>query len=89
MGFNYGAASTISFLLLLLIKVFFVLFIIGLTVGIIIAVKNYVFTEEDIAQLKGTFKAKETTETKTLCTECGKELKAEWNSCPYCGTEKH
>lgn len=87
-GYGYGTAGTISFLLLFLIKVLFVLFIVGLVVGIAIAIKNHLFTESDIQQIKGTFTGKKTVVIKETCTICGKELNDEWKVCPHCGKEK-
>ncbi len=85
---NYGVGSTFSFLLLFLIKVLFVLFIIGLVVGLVLFVKNNVFTKEDIAQIKGTFTSKKTEVIKEVCSICGKELNSDWKVCPHCGKEK-
>ncbi|MFZ5987798.1 MAG: hypothetical protein ACOYWZ_11820 [Bacillota bacterium] len=86
-GAGFGAIGTISFLLLFLIKVLFVIFIVGLVVGIAVAIKNYVFTEEDIKTIKGTFTGKKTVVNRETCTSCGKELNEEWNICPFCGSE--
>lgn len=55
-GFGF---TSISLLLTLLIKFFFVLFIVGLVGGLIVTAKNYVFTPEDIAAFKAPFKGKE------------------------------
>jgi hypothetical protein len=88
MGTGLGFAGTISALLLVLIKVLFVLFIVGLIVGIAIAVKNYVFTTEDIEKIKGTFTGKKTVVIKETCSVCGKELNGDWKVCPHCGEEK-
>ena len=87
-GNMIGTMGTISFILLFLIKVLFVLFIVGLVIGIAIAVKNYVFTEKDIQQIKGTFTGKKTVIIKETCSICSKELNDEWKVCPYCGKEK-
>ncbi len=88
MGTGLGFAGTISALLLVLIKVLFVLFIVGLVVGIAIAVKNYVFTAEDIQKIKGTFTGKKTVVIKETCSVCSKELNDDWKVCPHCGKEK-
>lgn len=88
LGYGTGTVGTISVLLLLLIKLLFVLFIIGLVIGIAIAVKNYVFTENDIQQIKSTFTGKKTVVIKETCTICGKELNDEWKVCPHCGKQK-
>lgn len=88
MGTGLGFAGTISALLLVLIKVLFVLFIVGLIVGIAIAVKNYVFTAEDVEKIKSTFTGKKTVVIKETCSDCGKELNDDWKVCPHCGKEK-
>lgn len=87
-GNMIGIAGTISFLLFFLIKVLFVLFIIGLVVGLVIYVKKRVFTEEDIIQLKSTFTGKKTVVVKETCSICSRELNDGWKVCPYCGKEK-
>jgi len=45
----------VSVLLMLLIKIFFIVFVIGLVGGFIVAAKNYIFTPEDVAVIKDTF----------------------------------
>lgn len=88
MSTGLGFAATISTLLLFLIKVLFVLFIIGLVVGIAIAIKNYIFTAEDVAKIKSTFTGKKTVVIKEACSICEKELENDWKVCPHCGKEK-
>ncbi len=88
MGTGLGFAATISTLLVILIKVLFVLFIVGLIVGIAIAIKNYIFTPEDVAKIKGTFTGKKTVVIKETCSICSKELENEWKVCPHCGKQK-
>jgi len=88
MGTSLGFAGTISALLLIFIKVLFVLFIVGLIVGIAIAIKNYIFTTEDVEKIKSTFTGKKTVVIKETCSICGKELNDEWKVCPHCGKEK-
>lgn len=83
-----GFASTLSLVLLFLIKVLFVLFIIGLVIGIGIAIKNYIFTNEDVEKIKSTFTGKKTVVIKEACSICGKELNDDWKLCPHCGKEK-
>lgn len=46
-----------SVLLLYLIKLLFIIFVIGLIGGMALIVKNNIFTPEDIEILKGTFKS--------------------------------
>jgi hypothetical protein len=90
MGMRYGAGTAISFsvILMLLLKILFVLFIVALAVGIIIAVKRYLLTEEDIQHIKRTFTVREATTVKEVCSICGKEQNDDWKVCPYCGKEK-
>ncbi|MCX7746550.1 MAG: hypothetical protein N2645_06635 [Clostridia bacterium] len=85
---GFGAAGTVSLLLLLAIKVLFLLFLVGLVVGIAVAVKKYVFTDEDIQKIKGTLTGKKMVDIKETCTRCGKELNDAWKVCPFCGSEK-
>ncbi|MCX8131842.1 MAG: zinc ribbon domain-containing protein [Clostridia bacterium] len=87
MGYGLGLTGTISFLLLSLIKILFVLFIVGLIAGIAMAIKNYMFTAEDVEKIKGTFTGKKTAVIKEKCSTCGKELENDWKVCPYCGKE--
>ena len=88
MGNGVGTAGTISVILMLLIKVLFILFVVGLVAGIAIATKKYLFTEEDVQQIKSTFTGKKTDVLKEVCSICGKGLEDEWKVCPYCGKEK-
>ncbi|MDF2522694.1 MAG: hypothetical protein K0R31_335 [Clostridiales bacterium] len=69
MGYSYGVGygGTISLILLFLIKVLFVLFVVGLVVGIAIAIKRYIFTADDIAKIKGTFVGNKTVVIKEAC----------------------
>lgn len=87
MWIGYGITGFVPTILLLLIKVLFVIFVIGLVVGIAKAVKDNLFTSEEIQQLKGTF-TNTFQSSKVTCSGCGKELHAEWKVCPYCGKEK-
>ena len=89
---SYGATGasmigTTSFILLLLIKLLFVLFIIGLVVGIAFAIKNYIFTKEDVNKIKYAFVGSKTATIRQTCGACGKELDEQWKVCPYCGNE--
>ena len=59
---GFGLGASLSLLLTFLIKIFFVLFIVGLVGGLIVAAKNYIFTPEDIAALKAPFKGNKQTE---------------------------
>jgi hypothetical protein len=86
MGTSLGFGLSISLLLTYLIKFLFIVFIVGLIGGLVVAAKNYIFTPEDIEVFKAPFKAGKSTITKTTCMECGKELNADWKACPYCGT---
>jgi len=90
MSYGVSGASmigTTSFILLLLIKLLFVLFIIGLVVGIALVIKNYIFTKEDVEKIKNTFVGNKTAAVKHTCNACGKVLDDQWKVCPYCGSE--
>ena len=50
-----GTGFSITLLLVLLIKLFFIVFIISLVGGLLFAAKNYIFTAEDVAAFKSTF----------------------------------
>ena len=81
--------GTVSYLLLLIIKVLFVVFIIGLVAGVIVWIKNNnLFTEEDVKTIKGAFITTKVVEIKELCSACTKELNSGWKVCPHCGTDK-
>ncbi len=89
MGYGYAGAGLLgstSFILLLLIKLLFVLLVIGLVVGIVLIIKNYLFTKDDVEKIKGAFVKAEV--IKESCNACGKELEEHWKNCPYCGKEK-
>lgn len=81
-GFGFSMAS----LLIFLINFLFVVFVVGLVGGVVVAVKNYIFTPEDIENFKSTFKGTKTIVKKQTCSVCGKEVKPEWKACPYCST---
>lgn len=84
MGTGFGLSIIV--LLNFLIKFLFVIFIVGLVGGLLVAAKNYIFTPEDIENFKSTFRGnKETVEIKT-CSTCGKEVNSDWKACPYCST---
>lgn len=85
-GASAGMIGTTSLILLVLIKILFVLFIIGLVVGIVLAIKNYIFTDDDVRKMKSTFVGSKVTAMNT-CATCGKELDNQWKVCPYCGNE--
>ncbi|MBB6214990.1 hypothetical protein HNQ80_001079 [Anaerosolibacter carboniphilus] len=87
-GYGFGYGGSISYLLLLMIKVLFVVFVIGLVAGIIVWIKNNLFTTEDVETIKNTFSGNKAIVSKESCTICGKELNAEWKVCPHCGKEK-
>jgi hypothetical protein len=76
----------ITLLLTFLIKLLFVLFIVGLIGGLVVVAKNYIFTPEDIENFKFTFKVNKVTSEKQTCIVCGKEVNLEWKACPYCST---
>lgn len=86
-GAGMGAAGTIALVLLFLIKILFVIFIAGLVIGLVIVVKRFVFTQEDIQKIKSTFARQKTETVKVTCAVCGKEQNSEWKVCPFCGSE--
>lgn len=83
-GYGYGL-GTFSVLLVFLIKVLFVIFVIALIVGLIMAAKNYLFTPQDYAAFKGGFT--QAPKFKKTCDICGKTLEDGWKVCPYCAAE--
>lgn len=88
MGLGYGYGSSLSYLLLLVIKVLFGVFLVALAAGVIVWIKNNLFTEADIATIKNTFSGNNAVNPKSSCDSCGKTVEAEWKLCPYCGKEK-
>lgn len=83
-GYGFGL-GTFSVLLVFLIKVLFVLFVIALLVGLVMAAKNYLFTQQDYAAFKGSFS--QAPRPKKTCDVCGKTLEDGWKVCPYCAAE--
>lgn len=55
-------------LLLYLIKILFIVFVVSLLGGIVLIVKNNIFTPEDIEILKGTFKNKKSNSQEEIKT---------------------
>ena len=70
---NTGLSGTITILFLILIKVLFAAFVLGLIGGILLLIKDTLFSGIQ----------KDT--NKKICTKCDKELKPEWKACPHCG----
>ncbi|RII32597.1 zinc ribbon domain-containing protein [Clostridium chromiireducens] len=87
-GYGFGFGGTISVLLMFLIKILLFVFVVALIIGLILVVKNSIFTPEDIATIKGAFTSKNQL-PKKVCDACGKELDTKWKVCPYCGKEVH
>lgn len=83
-SYGYGV-GTFSLLLVFIIKVLIVIFVVALLVGLILAVKNYMFTAQDTMAFKNSFRRPEF--SKKTCDICGKNLEDEWKVCPYCGAE--
>lgn len=77
--------GTLTILFLILIKVLFVAFVIGLVVGGIIFIKDTFFTEEEKTKIKMVFTGNRVIDHKKTCASCGKELNTEWKACPHCG----
>lgn len=88
LGYGIGYGSTFAYFMLLLIKVLFVVFIVALVAGIVIWIKNNIFTKEDIETIKNTFNGSKTALNKETCVACGKTIEADWKLCPHCGKEK-
>lgn len=88
MNIAVGTGGAFAFTLLLLIKVLFAVFVTSLVVGIIIWIKNNIFTKEEIETIKNTFKGDKIVSTKETCVVCCKEMEANWKVCPHCGKEK-
>lgn len=82
---NTGLSGSVAILLLILIKVLFVAFVLGLVVGIIVLIKDTLFSEEEKAKIKGVFTGNQKVTVKKTCTHCEKEIKTTWKACPYCG----
>lgn len=77
--------GTLTILFLILIKVLFVAFIVGLVVGGIMFIKEAFFTEEEKAKIKAMLANNHISIEKKTCACCGEELKATWKACPHCG----
>lgn len=86
MGTGLGFGLSISLLLTYIIKFLSVILAIGLIGGVVVAVKNYIFTPKDIETFKAFFKGNKVTANKIICSECSKELNPDWKTCPYCCT---
>lgn len=61
-----GVGYLVTSLIAILIKIFFLAFIVGLVGGFIVLAKNYVFTPEDIVAFKAPFKKHEEKEQKHI-----------------------
>lgn len=86
MGGYYGGVSGFSLtgllagLLLIFIKLLSILLVVALVVGIFMMLKKYLLEEGDLTWLWGS--------TQTVsCTNCGKNIKGNWDFCPSCGKE--
>jgi hypothetical protein len=88
MSIAVGNGGAFAFILLLLIKVLFAVFVTALIVGIVIWTKNNIFTKEDIETIKNTFKGNKVVCAKETCIVCCKEMEVDWKTCPHCGKEK-
>jgi cytochrome b subunit of formate dehydrogenase len=87
-GLGIGYGSVLFSLLLVLVKVLFVVFVVALVAGIVVYIKNNIFTKEDIDSIKNTFSMKKPVNQKETCTACGRIIEAEWKLCPICGKER-
>ncbi|KXG73943.1 hypothetical protein [Thermotalea metallivorans] len=88
MGTGFGYGGTIAYLLLLMTKVLFAVFVVAVVAGIIVWIKNNLFTAEETEAIKNTFVGSKKASQKELCVICSKELNPEWKLCPHCGKEK-
>lgn len=77
--------GTLTILFMILIKVLFAIFIVGLVVGGIVFIKDTLFTDEEKAKIRVIFTGSKIATHKKACDHCEKEIKAEWKACPYCG----
>jgi hypothetical protein len=97
MGYNYGGGihmgngayygGNTTYLLTILIKILFAVFVLGLVGGTIVWVKDYLFTAEDKIKIRKTFTINKTPVNVHVCSVCGKEQHRDWKICPYCGKE--
>ncbi|MDF2891034.1 MAG: hypothetical protein K0R80_1401 [Clostridia bacterium] len=87
-GLGIGYGSVFFSLLLVLVKVLFAVFVVALIAGIVVYIKNNIFTKEEIESIKNTFSGKKPVGQKEACTACGNTLEAEWKLCPLCGKER-
>lgn len=73
---------------LLIFQILLVLFVVALLVGVVMLVKNYVFTSADIETIKRTMSGKTIqVQVGKACAECGNELNPEWRVCRNCGKD--
>lgn len=87
-GLGIGYGSVMFSLMLMLVKVLFVVFAVALIAGIVVYIKNNIFTKEDIESIKNTFSGKKPVSQIEACTACGNAIQAEWKLCPLCGKER-
>ena len=87
-GFGFGNGGTLAYLLLLLVKVLFAVFVIALVAAIVVWIKNNVLTREDIDSIKNTFRGNNTANQNEKCAACGKAMELDWKLCPHCGKER-
>lgn len=83
---GYYVNNGLSSLSGLVFQILLVVLVFMLIVGIVMLVKNYLFSAEEIAAMKETISGKPTG-TKRLCSECGSDLSPEWKVCPHCGKD--
>jgi uncharacterized membrane protein len=87
-GFGIGYGSVLFSLLLVLVKILFAVFVVALIAGIVVYIKNNIFTKEEIESIKNTFSGKKPVSQLEACTACGNAIEAEWKLCPLCGKER-
>lgn len=79
---NYGLNSLSG----LIFQILLVVLVLTLIVGVFMLVKRYLFSSEEITEMKESFSRKSTS-AKIKCSECGKDLNSDWKVCPYCGED--
>lgn len=87
-GLGIGYGSVMFSLMLVLIKILFAVFVVALIAGIVVYIKNNIFTKDEIETIKSTFSGKKPIIQKETCTVCGSTIEAEWKLCPICGKER-
>lgn len=98
-NFNYGhmgvdwfdpATWDVNFILLVFFRIFCFLFIVGLVVGLVMAAKDYIFSNNNNGNNitpKLTTSVTSVSDDQKFCIKCGKSIGSNWKVCAYCGEE--